>query len=85
MFKHYCDICKKEISGKAKIIEIKDYDVPTYSTSVYSQPSISCISSACMSAKPELISNVYVICNECAVKIKKMTEGENFNDSEQDD
>ena len=72
MFKHYCDICGKELFGDAKQLTVSEMEVPSYETDVYSSPSVSCCStSGIISCKPEKLYSKYEICNSCARDIER--------------
>ena len=73
MFKHYCDICGKELCGKAKTISISDMEVPQYNTDVLSTPSVSCETSysGTISCNPHKLYSRYEICIDCADEIEK--------------
>ena len=75
MFKHYCDICGKELIGKAKRLEITETDIPCYITDIVTTPSVesySCVTLDCTSRK---IGCTHEICEECANKIENKCQG----------
>ena len=71
MFKHYCDMCNKEIKGKAKEISIKEKTIEEYSTKIV-QTSIVCGDGCVTWTQPNIIGNNYEVCDQCAERIKNM-------------
>lgn len=71
MYRHYCDICGSELTGTAKQIEIRDKEIPEYSTNVMSNPVVSSYSTATLDCTPKKIASIHEICNKCAEDIEK--------------